>query len=98
MKKLLILTLLLVLFGLVACGAPAVSTITAEEGAGLIKHGRVTQIEVTTDWLYLLLDDRTQARVPRADTPESGLIAPFQPYDITPIDLLNIPIIPREGE
>ncbi len=96
MKQTLVLTLMLILFSLVACGAPAVATITAEEGAELIKHGRVTQIEITTDWLYLLLDDRTQARVPRADTPASGLIAPFQPYDITPIDLLNIPIIPRE--
>lgn len=84
------------LLGLVGCTPPTINSLTAEEGAELIKTGRVTQIEVTADSLYLILDDRTQARVPRADTPEGGLLAPFQPYEVSPVDLLNVPIVPRE--
>jgi hypothetical protein len=92
--------LLLLLSVLVACSPVAVTEtpteITAEEGAALINEGRVTQIEVSAEWLYLQLDDNTAVRLPRADTPEGGLLAPFQPFGLTPTALLDVPIVPRE--
>lgn len=93
-----VLLALFALFSPVACTAPPTTaeTITAEEGAALIQNGRVTEIQVAPDWLYLQLDDQTEVRVPRADTPEGGLLAPFHRYDITPADLLDIPVIPHQ--